>query len=594
MYDSKLEIVLAARDITRKNFEAVNDRIKRMAKSALSFNSILLATAGATGGMALMVKESLRVNDALAKTSDKLGIATEDLAALRYAGELTGVSVKQFDTALQRMVRRIAEAAQGTGEARGAIRELGIDAETLARMSPDKAFARIAERMKDVTTQGDRVRLAMKLFDSEGVALVNTLKLGSEGLQQAAKDAERLGITISRVDAAQIEAANDASLRLNKAMDGIGNTLTVAVAPGITKAADGMAEWIAQNNKFIESGLTGYLADVSMFLRDIKRLSDDIDFSAGGWLNWENLIPGRGALNLYKSLRGIGGGDAANDAAMGDLEAGAFPPSYFRGSEAAAVSAASDPAVVYTEKAAELMDAHVRVWEERIKRFEEARRQFLAENDTDDIVPLVNQELIGKMVEETETAFEKMQKSAERAGWGMRNSFAEFFDVTSQGFLDLEDLARGVAGSISRTIADDMAKYIVGSTGVYGDAPGGLLGMLFNAKGNVFSGGHLQAYGKGGVVNRPTVFPLASGAGIVSEYGQDEGIFPLARMSNNDLGVRGVGGGGQPINIFHISAVDAKSFSDKLEREGEGPIVNLVTKNLMHNGVIRSVIRGVI
>ena len=70
---------------------------------------------------------------------------------------------------------------------------------------------------------------------------------------------------------------------------------------------------------------------------------------------------------------------------------------------------------------------------------------------------------------------------------------------------------------------------------------GGFLGQvgaaLLSEKGNAFSGGkHLTAYAKGGVVNSPTVFPMANGAGLMGESGP-EAVMPLTRMSNGNLGV---------------------------------------------------------
>jgi len=78
----------------------------------------------------------------------------------------------------------------------------------------------------------------MKLFDSEGVALVNTLAGGSEGLAKMAEEANILGLAMSRTDTAQIEAANDAILRAKSVFTGLGNQLAVAFAPIIETIAN--------------------------------------------------------------------------------------------------------------------------------------------------------------------------------------------------------------------------------------------------------------------------------------------------------------------------------------------------------------------
>jgi len=168
--------------------------------------------------------------DQLAKTADKLGLTTEALAGLRHAADLTGIKTTTLDMALQRMTRRLSEAAIGTGEAQGALKELGLDAKALADASPEMAFSKIAKAMENVTSQSDRVRLSFKLFDSEGVALVQTLALGEKGLHDAAMEAEALGLAINRTDALKIEKANNAFTRLKGSMTGMGNIIAVELA----------------------------------------------------------------------------------------------------------------------------------------------------------------------------------------------------------------------------------------------------------------------------------------------------------------------------------------------------------------------------
>ena len=235
----------------RKDLRKFSSSIGAAAKTVAKYAASLAALVGA-GGLGMMVKSQFALMDSVGKVSDKLGIATEDLLALRHAAELTGVQAKTFDMALQRMTRRLSEAAQGTGEAIAALDELGLEAEALAKMTPDKAFRRIADAMLAVEKQSDRVRLAFKLFDSEGVALVNTLMLGSAGLRQQAEELRKLGGMFSRIDAAQIEAANDAFTRLGQAIKGAARLLSVKLAPTIEGLARSSTKSVQDAITFFE------------------------------------------------------------------------------------------------------------------------------------------------------------------------------------------------------------------------------------------------------------------------------------------------------------------------------------------------------
>lgn len=76
----------------------------------------------------------------------------------------------------------------------------------------------------------------------------------------------------------------------------------------------------------------------------------------------------------------------------------------------------------------------------------------------------------------------------------------------------------------------------------------GGLGILPNAKGNVFTGvPGLSAY-SGQIVDRPTIFPFAKGAGLMGEAGP-EGIFPLGRMRDGSLGVKAQMGSGDGVTV---------------------------------------------
>ncbi|KKL79397.1 hypothetical protein LCGC14_2015220, partial [marine sediment metagenome] len=239
-----IEFSLRGRDQFSKPLNKVGESLRKVGRVAAIGIGI------ATTALVALTASSFRAVDALAKTSDKLGIATEALAGLRLAANLTGVETRQLDLGIQRMTRRISEAAQGTGEAVKALDELGLNAKKLAAQSIDEQFKSIAEAMNNVTSQSDRVRLGFKLFDAEGVALINTLKLNRKGLEEVADRAKRLGIAISRIDAAQIEQANDAVTLLKEGFKGVGNQIAIKLAPFLKVLSDRFTRLIEDTGGF--------------------------------------------------------------------------------------------------------------------------------------------------------------------------------------------------------------------------------------------------------------------------------------------------------------------------------------------------------
>ncbi len=73
--------------------------------------------------------------------------------------------------------------------------------------------------------------------------------------------------------------------------------------------------------------------------------------------------------------------------------------------------------------------------------------------------------------------------------------------------------------------------------------------LTSSANGNVFSS-NVVPFARGGVVNKPTLFPMANGAGLMGEAGP-EAIMPLRRGADGKLGVSG---GGTTVNVINNSS----------------------------------------
>ena len=83
-----------------------------------------------------------------------------------------------------------------------------------------------------------------------------------------------------------------------------------------------------------------------------------------------------------------------------------------------------------------------------------------------------------------------------------------------------------------------------------------------SAQGNVFNGGNVQPFAFGGIVDRPTAFPMGGGkTGLMGEAGM-EAIMPLSRNAQGDLGVKTDGGFSPVINI----TLDGREIRHSVQR----------------------------
>lgn len=155
-----------------------------------------------------------------------------------------------------------------------------------------------------------------------------------------------------------------------------------------------------------------------------------------------------------------------------------------------------------------------------------------------------------KTAKEGDDRFKELKQSIE--GWG-RASADTFADFAMSGKASFSDLANSIIKDMLRMAAYKMvfgpmfngiSDAFFGPSTPPGGAPVDTSGpSMFAAHGKAFDNGRVIPFAKGGVINRPTTFPL----GLAGEAGP-EAILPLARIGG-DLGVRADMGGLGDMNI---------------------------------------------
>ena len=234
-------------DKSKAKLSTFQQSVSQMGSNLQIYARRLIAVTAAYVGVSRGIdkfNQSRQTLDSLAKTSAKLGVGAEHLAAMRYAAGQAGMSVQSFDTALQRMIKRISYAAQGQGEGLKAFEQLNLDAKELIKLTPEKQLRAIANAFQKVNSQTDRVGLAARIFDSEGVAIVNTLAGGSKYLDDMLAKLKRLGGLFSTVELAAVEKMNDSFEDLKIAIDSAWERLTVNLAPGLIVAAEELTKFV--------------------------------------------------------------------------------------------------------------------------------------------------------------------------------------------------------------------------------------------------------------------------------------------------------------------------------------------------------------
>jgi lambda family phage tail tape measure protein len=165
---------------------------------------------------------------------------------------------------------------------------------------------------------------------------------------------------------------------------------------------------------------------------------------------------------------------------------------------------------------------------------------------------------------------------------GMADQLTEF--VTT-GKANFRDFAASVLKDISRMIIRyAIFNAVKGIMNIFN--PAAALGSSeanlaqyapLNAKGNVYAQNGIQAFARGGIVNKPTVFPFANGIGLMGEAGP-EAIMPLRRGRDGNLGVMSSGGGTTNV-VVNVDASGSSVEGDQQQAKALGNAISAAVQS---------------
>jgi hypothetical protein len=193
------------------------------------------------GYWAVQALQNLVVNTAnamaeIGKTGEYLGIASDALQELRYAAEKSGVSIDAVNDALKELQVRAVDAKSGEGEAAEAFQALGLKSTDAAGKirEPLELLNAVADRLKAMPTQSDRIWIADAIFGDEGSMVLKMLKDGSQGLQAMRHEARALGLVLSTDAISKASRFNQALKKLQHVSGSIGKTFAEYLLPPLS------------------------------------------------------------------------------------------------------------------------------------------------------------------------------------------------------------------------------------------------------------------------------------------------------------------------------------------------------------------------
>ncbi len=536
---AKFDLVVAAKTVGAgsikrlgNSMQGVSGRVKNLRLAMGGLNKTfaafgLLISGGAFVGL---VKGAIDSADSFGKMADQTGIAANTLQAYVNAGKLAGVSQETIDKGLRRLAQSMREADQGVATYKDSFDSLGISVRGTdgTFKTSEQVLGEVADKFATMENGATKAAISMEIFGRSGASLINLLNGGAASLSE-------FNYEVSENFAQNAEFFNDQIAVLAIQFDGFRKQLADALLPALNTIVGVFSELFSAENDFttffnaIEIGIRG----ISIGIFATVKLVDEVIRVLGtaaqrvqGFFDSLKIPP------FVQKLLG-GAGNIAKDlgnrfktqqksnltSLLGeDFTKGfsdRFTESFNKINEL--FSGSTNAPAEYTNKITESVDnldksitktfgTHMK---EKLKTFSDSIK----------------------------TVQESMADVVVKGIKGMEDALVKFVET---GKLNFRDLARSIISQMARiaiqaTITKPLTNFFSG---------------LFtkSANGNAFVDGQVQKYAYGGIVNKPTLFPMANGMGLMGEAGA-EAILPLRRGSNGKLGVESSGGGSTIINV---------------------------------------------
>jgi hypothetical protein len=226
---------------------------------ALGKQIALLAGAGSIGAL---VKSQIDAADAAGKMSQKFGISVEAVSGLKYAAEISNVSVEQLGTGLRVLAKNMSDTQAGTGDAREAFKALGISVvDSAGRLKKtDDLLLEIAESFSEMEDGAGKTAFAMRLLGKSGSELIPFLNEGKGGIEKLRKEAERLGVVFSQEAAKAANEFNDNLKILSTTVEGLAVKIAGPLVESLNHAAKAMKDADKAGEGFFGQIIDGFRA----------------------------------------------------------------------------------------------------------------------------------------------------------------------------------------------------------------------------------------------------------------------------------------------------------------------------------------------
>ena len=213
-----------------KNLAIGQALISGIRSTAQQFTSFIKSAAGSAAAV-----------DDLSK---RTGISTQTLQGYGLAANQSGVSTETMGKSLQKLSLVQLKAQKNNEAAKASFTAIGLTMKDLAGLSPEQTFEAVTDAIAELPTIAQQSAAAIALFGKSGGELLPIFQEGTGYLAKMRKEAEELGIVLSKEQMSGLAGLDDMIAKVTMAFGGLSQRIVAELVPQLLAAGEQMLTFV--------------------------------------------------------------------------------------------------------------------------------------------------------------------------------------------------------------------------------------------------------------------------------------------------------------------------------------------------------------
>lgn len=181
MADNKVQLIISALDNTKGAFAGLNNSLTGLGAKVSAVQTAFQGLLYSAPFLALasMIKQTANAGEEFLKVSKQMGISVENISTLKYAAEQSEASFEDLTTGLKFFSKALYGVNDEGKDTTFLLKRLGVTAK-----DPYQALLQVADAFSKMQDGSGKAAIAMHLFGRGGIAMINMLNEGSEGIKK--------------------------------------------------------------------------------------------------------------------------------------------------------------------------------------------------------------------------------------------------------------------------------------------------------------------------------------------------------------------------------------------------------------------------